>query len=377
MCKVYCFLIVAFVLANGCTSRSSSSKQEAADSIAVEELVAVATARELLPLASEEIVLEDDAFGSIIELKGEQKILDCEPFKLSEPEMWFKDGYFLMQNLVHEGMMYMLFRMPDFEHVTSFGQRGNGPDEFLFPHIVPTSRENVLAYTYEEKKEKLYEISFDGTYKQVPAQFEKVKNAVRSDKRIFAAEDDTYYYAEYIRQGKALFKAQMVGDSLQTEQLINLGFSPKHKSWSAYIGDFLCHPQAKRLVHVYKYFKRILIFDPETKAEKVVRFNKDGVVAANDIVTLGPDNVTYYWGASSSANYIYLTYSGRTPIVVTRENGKTDGYIFVEQFDWNGTPIRKFRLDHWGPTYVNEETKKIYQLSYKYDDPLFVYDLPE
>lgn len=373
----FTLLALLFFLITACSLQTKEKQiSDKSENIAPDEIIPVI---ELAPLISDTIAIDETDFGEIIELKGQQKVLDCEPFKPGEPELWIKDDYLLMQNLVTNGFMYMLFRMPDFEYITSFGVRGKGPDEFLFPHIVPTSQENVLAYIHESKNDKLYKVDYDGNYSYQPIQFEKVKNAVRSEKQIFAAADNTYYYAEYIRQGKALFKAQMIGDSLHTEQLYNLAFSPKHKSWSAYIGDFEAHPEAKRLVYAYKYFKRILFFDPETKAAKVIDFNKDGVVAANDIITLGPDNVTYYWGGiSATDDYIFITYSGRTPIQVVKETGKSDGYIFVEQFDWNGNPIRKYKLDHWGgPVYADGKTNKLYQICYLYDDPLFIYDLPK
>ena len=69
-----------------------------------------------------------------------------------------------------------------------------------------------------------------------------------------------------------------------------------------------------------------------------------------------------------------LTYSGRTPLQVSRENGKSDGYIFVEQYDWGGNPVARYKLDHWGR--VVSDGKRLYQVCYMYDDPLFLYILP-
>ena len=69
-----------------------------------------------------------------------------------------------------------------------------------------------------------------------------------------------------------------------------------------------------------------------------------------------------------------LTYSGRTPLQVSRENGKSDGYIFVEQYDWGGNPVARYKLDHWDR--VVSDGKRLYQVCYMYDDPLFLYTLP-
>ena len=69
-----------------------------------------------------------------------------------------------------------------------------------------------------------------------------------------------------------------------------------------------------------------------------------------------------------------LTYSGRTPLQVSRENGKSDGYIFVEQYDWGGNPVVRYKLDDWGR--VVSDGKRLYQVCYMYDDPLFLSILP-
>lgn len=377
--KVLLFLPL-FLVTIGCLSKKKESVEEKLEVAGQEVEEPVKARKELTPLEEGTVILDEKDFGEVIELQGTQVVVDSEPFRLAEPEMLVKDDYFLMQNLNMSGEnpgVYMLFRLPDFKYLTSFGIAGNGPDELIYPHIVPTEKQDILAYAYESQKNKLYEVGFDGKMSLVPVEFEKVPKAVHSDLRAFVTADNTYYYTQIVPRGSAFFRAQMLGDSMVTDQLYNISFSPQHKSWSAYIGDFLAHNTGNRLVYAYKYFKRILFYDPSTAVSRVVDFNKEGVVAANDIVTLGPDNVTFYWGASCTDNYIYLTYSGRTPIQVTRENQKTDGYIFVEQFDWNGNPVRKFRLDHWGSTVVDEANRKIYQVCYSYDDPIFTYDLPD
>lgn len=87
--------------------------------------------------------------------------------------------------------------------------------------------------------------------------------------------------------------------------------------------------------------------------------------------------MTYYWGMSAHKDYVYLLYSGRTPLVVHRELAKGDGSIFVEQFDWNGNPIRKFKLDHWGYFGVDENNGNIYQVSTTLEDPILCYQMPK
>lgn len=322
--------------------------------------------------------MTDDCFGQIIELSGQQKILDDVIFKLSEPEILFKKNYLIMQNLIGNEHMHMQFSHPDLKLVKEYGKRGNGPDEFTFPHLVPTGEPDKIAYVFETTNQKLYAIDTTGSVTHVPVTFRKEEKAVHSDKQLVIPSKDNYYYTEVIPRGMAIFHATKTGgDSLQTKQLYNLAFSDKHKNWAAYIGDFGMNESGSRAIYAYKYFKRIVFLDTETNASRILDFQQRGVEKGNEVFTLGPDNVTHYWGITTTPQYVYLTYSGRTPIVVGQETSKSEGYIFVEQFDWNGNPVRKYRLDHWGKPFVNPTDSKIYQLCYKYDDPFFIYDLPQ
>ena len=87
-------------------------------------------------------------------------------------------------------------------------------------------------------------------------------------------------------------------------------------------------------------------------------------------------NVTHYWGMCAQDNYVYCLYSGRTPVEVMRDFGKGKHYIYVEQFDWNGNPVKKYKLDHWGYFSVDEKNKRIIMMSTNDDDPFFFFQLP-
>lgn len=89
-------------------------------------------------------------------------------------------------------------------------------------------------------------------------------------------------------------------------------------------------------------------------------------------------NLTHYWGISGCDDYVYLVYSGRTPREVTAEWNEDNVYIYVEQYDWNGNPIRKYRLkDFFGYISVDEGRGTILGVSTVYDDPYTEFKLPE
>lgn len=369
--RQYIHYIPAIILLVITSCSNKSKSQPESTSIQTAEPEIIVKAKQLEPLQEGTITLTDDIFGEIVNLAGEQKILDGPIFKVTEPEMLINGDYFLMQNAFNHDSIFLLYKLPDFDFISHFGVRGNAPGQFNFPHLVPTTQKDKLAYIYETHNPKLYSVDYDGTMTNIPITFPVIKGAVHSSKEIFAT-DSAYYYVDNIRQGKALFKSVQYADSVSMEQIYKLSFSPKHKNWATYIGDFIVHPSGKRIAYAYKYFKRLMIYDLETGVSRVIEFDKDGVKAANDVVTLGPDNVTYYWGGSGTEEYIYLTYSGRTPIDVSRAK---ESYIHVEQFDWNGNPVKKYKLNHWGRNIVDGKNNKLYQLVYTEDDPLFVYDL--
>ena len=89
-------------------------------------------------------------------------------------------------------------------------------------------------------------------------------------------------------------------------------------------------------------------------------------------------NLTHYWGISGCDDYVYLVYSGRTPREVAAEWNEDNVYIYVEQYDWNGNPIRKYKLiDFLGQICVDEKRKIILGLTPFLDDPFVEFKLPE
>lgn len=113
-----------------------------------------------------------------------------------------------------------------------------------------------------------------------------------------------------------------------------------------------------------------------TKERKLVLEHKKP--KTGDAVTmLGPDNITYYWKMSQTAENIYLSYSGRTPIQVGNNWKKDIDYIHIEEFDWNGHPKRKFKLDRWGYFCVDAKRNKLYLVPTNAEEPFVVYDLPK
>jgi hypothetical protein len=150
------------------------------------------------------------------------------------------------------------------------------------------------------------------------------------------------------------------------------------KGWASYSGYLGANFEKDRLIFAYKYFKKIVFTDLSGNVERTINFDTNTKTAKqSNVATLGPSSITYYWGLSAQRDYVYLLYSGRTPIEVMEEKKNSTYYIYVEQFDWNGNPIRKFRLDRWGYFCVDDKEEHIYLVSTDEEHPLYRFKIPK
>ena len=123
----------------------------------------ITTPVKLEPLINETLKLKDkDPFGKIIELKGEQVIIDNLIFKPLEVKMVIKDNYLVMKTYNKDGL-FMLLSFPDLQLIKSFGTIGPGPDEFRYPNLCRNTEPDILATVVESTNGKIYDVLPDGT----------------------------------------------------------------------------------------------------------------------------------------------------------------------------------------------------------------------
>ena len=81
---------------------------------------------------------------------------------------------------------------------------------------------------------------------------------------------------------------------------------------------------------------------------------------------------------SPTRDYVYISYSGRTPYAVGSDNDKGNRYMYVEQYDWNGNPVRKYKLDNFSISMmVDGRLNRLMLITYYNDDPYFIYQLKD
>jgi hypothetical protein len=357
-------VILGLCIALGACNNNTNKQEVSNNSISIDSVVS------LPPLVGEELFLKNKTlFGKTIELQGKQIIADTVIFKVREAEFLVKND-----RIIIKSGRIMMFQYPEMIFLGYRGKWGNGPDEFIYPHIVPTADSTLLCYLFESTNSKLYQMDRKGNLSFYPFSLSKSKDKY-SEKQVINIAPNDFIYVGNTPTGKSIFRATSENDSTSVREVYNLALNPKRKSPFAYIGDFAVNAAQNRMVYAYKYFKIIKFMDMEAKTIKTINFEREQLDESTLYKVDGLDqNTTHYWGVSAQNNYVYFLYSGRTPVEVMRENNKNNHYIYVEQYDWNGNPVNKFKLDQWGYFTVDEANKKIYLLSTNHDDPLFVYD---
>lgn len=369
--------VIIFMLLAFFSCKNGKKASEAAEAVVVDTVIE--TVRSLPPLEEGEVFLKDkDPFGEVIELKGENIVPDTTIFKINGTQTIIKDNRMIMYNPGKE-YVFMLWEYPGLKLKKLTGKKGNGPNEFTFATLVNTPDTSLLCYVYDAKTD-MYKMDKEGNLTPYPTLFPKssAKNGFFFLENIVNVSPDNFLYVAQTPKGKGVLQVQRIHDSIQTKEICNLAFDPKYKSPFRYTGDFAVNPARTRMVYAYKYFKIIKFMDIEGKTVRTLNFAQKGFDDESLRMADGLDsNVTHYWGICPQEDFVYCIYSGRTPYQVTKEGRKKIYYMYIEQYDWNGNPVKKYKVDRWGYFTVDEARHKLYIMSVWDDDPFFVFQLPE
>lgn len=364
--------MLIFALFSACNSNKNKTQQTVQQgSTRSDEIVFV----ERFPELTEgEVELDESCFGEIKELKGEQKITN-EIFQVRETQLIVKDTFLMVANL-NSGNMFMVFSIPNLKLIKSFGKMGKGPGEFQFPKLVPAEGDECLCYIYESANNHLFSLQKDMTISELPFKLADAQTQRSiNDKQVYSFSPTEFVYAESVKGGKAIFNFSIQNDTVQNDLIYNLSFSKGYKSWASCIGDFGANSEKQRMIYAYKYFKRLVFIDTKNQKSRTLVFDSGEAKKGDALSVMSPQNITHYWGMSAQKEYVYVLYSGRSPVDVQKEWRKKQYYIYVEKYDWNGNPIAKYKLNNWGYFCVDEKHQKLYLASVNDAEPFFEFDL--
>lgn len=372
---ILCLLTTSLLFA-GCKNRSQREGTEVGDGSLTE--VQEATVEAPFPeLESGEVIYSGDkAFGGTKELLGAKIYDDDEnPIRVTAPPMIvYRDKHFAM---LGRDTPIILFGLDDqqIEYLGEFGVRGRGPGEITSAQLVRSEDGEAVSYLYDYTTDRIFSCSFMGEVNEIGSLFtlpEGEEHQYKGIEDLINIGEGDYIYACNVPNAKAIFRAIRGEDGIyEHKEIYNLREGMKLKTWTAYLGNLGVNVSKNRIVYAYKYYKMLRFMDMDGQNVKTISF--DNTKEYDN--SMGMDsNVTHYWGMTYNDKSVFVFYSGRTPVEVMRDNNRANYYGFVEQYDWNGNPIGRYRIDDWGIIFVDEHNC-LYSASMNKEGPFYLYSL--
>lgn len=321
----------------------------------------------LPPLETGEFTLDDEkAFGEDIELTGTHIVEpDTFIFRPSGPRMVQNDSLLIMS---YRGAPFYAFTQPGFQYVKTIGRMGNGPDEFTAPEVFPSDDPQYVCYLTDLYLAKVYGVDKNLNMHFLKQLFDNggISTYLRN---ICPSGRDTVTYQLKSTLYRASLSDSLPGRKIHSLLMKSLGNMP-------FIGTLGTNAERGRMVFAYKYAKIVKFMDLEARQVRILNFKESGFDEGTMHKVDGLDaNTTHYLQVLPTRDYVFLTYSGQVPYDV----GKDKKYfMWVEQYDWNGNPIRRFRLNDFSiNAVVSPDASRLILTAYYYDDPFVVYELPK
>lgn len=334
----------------------------------------------IAPPATTEILLDTIRWNTV-KLEGHHIIIEDEFIDMKGSFMAKKNNLIFFRNALYRNWdyYYLAYSVPDFKLVKKFGTLGGGPEEFGSPRFFIDEKDTANIGS-------IYDISY-GDYYKVRNDLSLHKIAVYKDlcfktlEPCFYTDTTAFYLTGFDTKGAFLCKYN-TNAGFPGEQLYDLKLKPTIDFSYAYTGDYAFSIKQNRLIYAYKFFREIHILDTNGTLLRTLKGKGGNDTKTSNDYSAWMDNLsnpTYYCDIfCQSDRYVYFVNSnGRT--INDWLTNKPPMNTIIEQYDWNGTPIRRIELDKRTTTsvWVDEKENRIYLLASDEDDPIYVYDLPE
>lgn len=360
-----CLLTLLCMACNG--KKAAQTNDQPATDTATTDRAQTELPTALSPLETGEFALDDEkVFGKDIELTGMHIVEpDTFIFKPSGPRMVLNDSLLLMSS---RGAPFYAFTQPGFKYIKTIGRMGNGPDEFTSPTIFASDDPQYVCYLTDVYLGKVYGVDKDLRMHFLKRLFDGggISTYLRN---VCPSGRDTVTY-----QLKSTLYRTALNDSAQGHKIHSLLM--KSLGNMPFIGGLGTNAERNRMVFAYKYAKIVKFMDLEAKEVRILNFEKSGFDEGTMHKADGLDaNTTHYMQVLPTRDYVFLTYSGQVPYVVGKDG---DYFMWVEQYDWNGHPIRRFKLKDFSiNAVVSDDASRLILTAFYHDDPFIVYDLPK
>ncbi|NDV81655.1 BF3164 family lipoprotein [Bacteroides sp. 51] len=329
-----------------------------------------------------ESVIHYTSFPTGKELKAITIELDTAIFRYPF-RMQAQGDRVIVMDLHNANHYFHLFTYPEFRYVSSFGKRGDAPDEMLAAENFRfVGDQEVEVWTLDSNKSTITRLGFSTSRDSLLH-----AKAVALDKNLLRPldfciyEDSLMIIPDYSGEnrfcfvspaGKLLYKSGQI----PTTNLVALNESKPvlSQAWRSFVdyhprhGIVAAATQLGEVLEIYNYrdSTHTVLIGPNGEPE----FQEMNGYAI-------PAGIMGFSDVQVTDNYIYTVFHGRKFKDMMKNPDKiVDGGQFIYVFDLKGNPVCKYTLDRFvNGLFVDETTQKIYATDVNSNQPLVYFAL--
>ena len=331
-------------------------------------------------MAGNDVPESNISFKGIVEIKGTPISFNYRYQPVTqEVGIVFHNGFLIYKNS-NEPLRALDVR--EKKIFVELGAWGDYPAKFFNPHICLPKSDSILCYIEDEGF--IYNVYNNGEVEKTKQRsyswnHEMGGNRVAIIKNFVDMTEGVWLFAGKSSKGQSLYITENKSKESETSELLPLFLDTDIADWSLYLGNLVARKDRKKAVYAYTYYNRLQFIDLEKKTSHIVKQPGKGydynTLNQADVDQL---NLLYYRYCYPGEKYVYfLNLGGRFFKEIQKDNKSGDTYVYIEQFDWEGNPIRKIKLDKFGYFFcVDEENGKLYLVEKKEKGaPFYEYDI--
>lgn len=293
-----------------------------------------------------------------------------------------KDGIAIVMDLHNADYFFHAFSYPEWKYMTSFGKRGEAPEEMLLADCFRfISKDSIWTLDSNKMRIIRWEIEQD-MRKIIPVEnIELDKRLVRS--LDFYPMESGFLVSDYLgdsrqkwtnHEGKWVYSANQIPTEKDYKEASRPAVA---QAWRSFL-DY--HPKKKILVMATQLGEVLEIYNLQDSTYHAI-YGPHGEPEFKINQSEGtPTGIMGFSDVKITDKYIYAVFHGRTfkEIDQALRTGEKieDGGRYVYVFDLKGNPIRKYILDHsiYGIN-VDEDTRTIIATDVNSDEPIIQYKI--
>lgn len=293
-----------------------------------------------------------------------------------------KKGMAIVMDLHNADHYYHAFTYPGWEHVASFGKRGEAPEEMLSAETFQfNSLDSIWALDANKMQLTRWSVSPASRLAKLDEQIPLEGKLVRS--LDFYAMDSCFLVPDYLgesRYSEVDYQGKWIRShgSLPSETADEYTSLPAlAQAWRSFI-DY--NPANGILAFVTQLGEVLEIYDLNNQSHHVV-YGPQGEPEFQTAGTIGiPTGIMGFSDIQVTGQYIYALFHGTKfkDIIQAGREGKTleSGGRYIYVFDLKGNPVRKYTLDrHIMGFHIHEAQGQLIALDVNSNQPIVICEL--